>query len=149
MTVHGDVIVALKTLVDASPGLGDATRSIGWPSNEIRDPGQYVMVAHNGNPGAPSDTSFERQWVDLAQTRAREIGLIGCATAVQSGDDDLAAIEPAAFSMFKTVADAIEADRTLGGVVMSCQIIGGGSVQHQAGGTAVVVPFTVAYVAED
>lgn len=116
--------------------------------------GAWILVLY-GRPGATDHSRYTRSWIDMACTRQREDGSIDCAVVVQTGDADsegtddvLTRVTADALALVAACDDDLRGDLTVGGTVWSASMLAGAAapLKNEAG-TAVLVPFTVAYSA--
>lgn len=114
---------AAHPTVDVRDGLtlsGDA----GAPSDNI-----FRRVHVGVIPDTDAGTTFNREWASLGAIRITEVFDIPCHLECVSGDEDLVAIRAAAFTLFDSLAAAIAANRTLGGLLQEgAAVLGDGSL---------------------
>lgn len=117
----------------------------------VESPGvvDLVLVGHDQSPDADSAITTRQEWANLACTSRYETGEIPCCVFTQSGDTDIAARRTRAMQLLAACEVRLRADLSLGGVVMTSQLVAAVAHEYQnVDGSAVVVPFTVTYRAQ-
>jgi hypothetical protein len=129
------------------PG-GKVTVARGAPIGGLAGRGLWAFAGWDGRPEAQEDARFTRTPLDMSYSRFREDGTVVCSVIAQSGGDDLAAMASAADAAVNAIVADQVADFTYGGVVRSSVLQSAASTSLKNGqGVAVLVPFTVAYLA--
>jgi hypothetical protein len=143
----GAVVTALVAAFGAQPALYGVEVIDGPP---VESPGavDLVMVGHDYGPDSDAEITVEQEWADLACTRRTERGAVPCSVLSQTGDVDVPGRRARVLQLLAACEAALRADLSLGGVVRVAQLESAGAHQFTNDkGTAVVVPFTVTYVA--
>jgi hypothetical protein len=144
----GTVLTALVAAFSAQPALA-GVEVIDGASAEAPGAVDLVLVGHDASPDGDAEIGVEQEWADLAATSRYERGSVPCTVLSQSGDVDIPGRRARAMELLAACETALRADRTLGGLVMVAQVSTAGAHQYLNGdGTAVVVPFTVTYMAQ-
>jgi hypothetical protein len=112
-------------------------------------PGKWVLVEFDGSPDARENARWQRDWLDLACTRQRELGEVTCSVVAQTGAADIDVMQTAAAAMLDACVADLRSDLTVGGILWSQQVTQGSAHQlKNEAGVAVLIPFTVAYAAQ-
>jgi hypothetical protein len=109
---------------------------------------RFVVIGDDGDPESDVSAGYEQEPADLAGTFRYERGSLPCAVIAQSGDTDVQARLTEAAALLDACSDSVRADPQFAGLVLGCQFTVGTvkPVQNTAG-SAVVAPFTLAYLA--
>jgi len=105
-----------------------------------------LMLGDDGDPDTEVSSEWSQNYVDLAQSRKQETGVIPCAIISQTGDTYQPSAEKRAFELLALAVTPLETDRTMGGLVFTCEIATGTKrtiVNSQ--GLAIIAPFDIAY----
>lgn len=128
-------LTALGTRVDRHPPLGAQMPA-----------GDWLIAEFSGDPQATADARAQFTPNNMAGDSIREDGEVDCVSLAQSGGKDVAASEAQAFAQIAAVVADLATDKTVGGLVQNAFVTAGEATSYQnAGGVAVVVPFTVTY----
>jgi hypothetical protein len=110
-------------------------------------PQKAVAIAHDGSIGSPEMTIASMVETDAAFAGSQdEEGTIHCSLWYSDGGNKFPALRTGAVALFDTVKNAIQSDRTLGGLcnysIVKAQSI---TTRSTPGGKSVLVNFTVDY----
>jgi hypothetical protein len=143
----GQVVQNLCSVWSALPALSGIPVYNGPPmSDQVVT--TLVAVNDDADPDSTEESTVRWEWLDFAHTRRREDGEVIGVVIVSSGSLDLAASENTCFEILGDCEQAIRSDPTIGGVVQSSELVSGTAQTLQnANGSAIVVPFIVAYFA--
>lgn len=148
--VIDDLCAALVARWQVLPGLVEFGARVerGVPVGGIGQ-GRWVIVEFDGSPDARDNARWQREWLDLACTRQRELGEVMCTVVAQTGGDNISAMSTDAAAMLDLCVADLRTNLTVGGIVWSQQVTSGTEQQlKNEAGVAVLVPFTVAYAAQ-
>jgi len=138
----------LFTLFDTLPALAGAAVYNG-PSVSSAADLDLVLVNDDGDPDSDAASTYEQEWADLACSSRYERGTVACGVISQSGSTDIEARQDRVAALLAACEAGVHADVTLGGLVMSAQVVAGSArpIQNSAG-AAVVAPFAITYFAQ-
>jgi hypothetical protein len=141
----GDFAEALVNRWKLLPDMEGVVISDGPPLTETKL-GTLLLIGDDGDPESDATSSFSQEWLDMAQTRRQETGELIGAVIADDGGTDLSVSRERAFTLLSVCEQALRMDSTLGGIVQSAYL-SSGSVRlfQNSAGSAVVVPFVIAY----
>lgn len=106
-----------------------------------------IIVGDDGDSESDAESSFTQAPANLDGSRRIEVGEIVCAAIAQSGSTTVETQRTKALTLLMHACEAaINADRTLGGIVFNLEVVSGSArtIQNEKG-SAVTAPFTVRY----
>jgi hypothetical protein len=111
------VLSALFTLWSNAPALSTVTVTDGPTTSNVGATSQMVTVGYNGDSDEAVVGTTDAE--GFSWDPSRENYTVLCSAAAVTEGDDQAAARDEAFTLYKACCDALLADPTLGGVVLS------------------------------
>jgi hypothetical protein len=105
-----------------------------------------VTIGDDGDPESDTVATYEQEWANFSQTRAKETGSIPCAVIAQSGSTKIDSVRVRAGVLLNVCAAYVKANPTLDGQVSSMRLSAGDMMPVQTDlGAAIIAPFTITY----